>query len=281
MIIIKINIYFGPKLASQYSINEKSYEQLFEPVDDNINKTNLKYHIMLLEKYIEEQSKNNLYDKIQERVKLLNLPKNNTEILLMYKDYITDANKLADHYNTLRLFRPNYYIESKFIDVVNNNFPCKYINNVYNKIKIIKNIEQRYQIKNFNINKYENNILTDEEHNLIKTLFRIKKNKPQNDYELIIMYVTMIKNMCGCQIINYKQKQIKNERFCVYHFNDEYIDFHKKLSSYYTFNIDNDKKNIILKNNVDDIDLDEIYNFIKDGKKFIKSIMNTLLLNKY
>ena len=60
--------------------------------------------------------------------------------------------------------------------------------------------------------------------------------------------------------------------------------FAKKLKanfSYYTFNTDNDKKNIILKNNIDDIDLDEIYNFIEDGKKFIKSIMNTLLLNNY
>ena len=95
----------------------------------------------------------------------------------MYKDYITDANKLADLYNTLRLFKPDCYIESKFIDVMNNNFPCKYINNVYNKIKIIKNIEQRYQIKNFNTNKYQNNILTDEEQNLIKTLFRITKKK--------------------------------------------------------------------------------------------------------
>ena len=65
------------------------------------------------------------------------------------------------------------------------------------------------------------------------------------------------------------------------YFNDDYINFHKKLASYYTFNTDNDKKNIILKNNIDDIDLDEIYNFIEDGKKFIKSIMNTLLLNKY
>lgn len=54
MIIIKINIYFGAKLASHYSIDEKSYEQLFEPVDDNISETNLKYHIMLLGKYMSE-----------------------------------------------------------------------------------------------------------------------------------------------------------------------------------------------------------------------------------
>ena len=95
------------------------------------------------------------------------------------------------------------------------------------------------------------------------------------------MYVTMIKNICGSQIINCKRKRIKNERFCVYHFNDEYIDFHKKLASYYTFDDDFNEEIIGLKSNKINIDLNEIYNFIKDGKKFIKSIMNTLLLNKY
>ena len=61
-----------------------------------------------------------------------------------------------------------------------------------------------------------------------------------------------------------------------------YIDFHIKLASYYTHNID---KNIVLKkdntDNIDDIDLDEIYKYINDGKNFIKGIKNSLLLNNY
>jgi len=236
-------------------VNTKEYDILFKQLDENIN----------------EQKKIYLYDKIDERVKILNLPKNNIDILIKYKDQLTDPFKLTDHYNTIRMFKPIYYIESKFYDAIINNFECKYINNIYNKIKIIKNIEQKYNIKNFNTNSYEKNILTDNEYNLIKNLFRINKIKPNNNYEIIIMYVTMIKNICGSDIIKYKQTMINGKRKYEYYYNDEYIKFHKKLTSYYITNNEFEFNNtVILKNIKININLDEISEIIKNGKIFIK-----------
>jgi hypothetical protein len=229
-----------------------------------INNRVLKINDELFNEYINniEVRNNVIYNKLNERIKLLNLPKNNTNILIKYKEYITDPYKLIDHYNTMRLFKSDKYIEKKFLESVNNNFDCKTINNVYNKIKIIKTIKNKYNINNFNTYIYDINQITYDEYKLIKTLFRISSTKPANNYELIQMYVTMI----------------KNERIYIYSYNDEYINFHKKLTSYYIPN--NEFNNtIILKKIKININLDEISEIIKNGKIFIKKYYD--LKNKY
>jgi hypothetical protein len=189
----------------------------------------------------------NIYEKINERVKLLNLPKNNKEILIKYKEQITDPYKLAKHYNIIRLFKNDKYIDDKFQEAINNNFECKTINNIYNKIKIIKNIKTKYNIIDFCVSKnYENNPLKDDEYNFIKNIFRISRNIPQNNDELILMYVTIIKNICGSEIIVSKQIQHKNERKMKYCYNYKYIQFHYELASHYSLTNDNFIKNIFI-----------------------------------
>jgi hypothetical protein len=184
--------------------NKKLNSEVKDAIDERISEINEK----LFEDYVNnpKDRHKNMYDKINERVKLLNLPKNNKKVLIEYKDQITNPHKLADHYNTIRLFKSNEYIESKINEAIKNNFICKIMNNVYNKIKLIKSIETKYNIVDFCImgdysesttrldtkSVGENNQLTDDEYKVIKKIFRISRNKPENDMELILMYVTMI-----------------------------------------------------------------------------------------
>jgi hypothetical protein len=221
------------------------------------------------------------YDKLNERIKLLRLPINDPDILVQYKKQITDPYSLLKHYNIMRLFRDDKYIDNKLTQVINNNFECKVLNNIYNKIKLIKTIQAKYDINDFNIkNNYENNLLTNNEYMLIKNTFRMSRSIPTNNGELILMYVTMIKNICGPEIIQTKRVQVNNERIIVYKYNEEHLDFHNKLASYYsTKNIildpfdDSDKlKNrpkIILKSNKVNIDIDEMLAYVEESKIFI------------
>lgn len=247
-------------------INEKLFDDYVNNVDDRNKK---------------------IYEKINERVKLLNLPKNKKEVLIRYKEQITDPYKLAKHYNIMRLFKSDKYIDEKFQEAIKNNFDCKTINNIYNKIKIIKNIERKYGIFEFCVtNNYlkftnrldtksvwENNPLKNDEYNLIKNIFRISKNIPQNNDELILMYVTMIKNICGSEIIISKQIQNNNERKRYYDYNNEHIQFHYNLASYY-LNTNNFPVNIFIEDF--NFDLDELNLFINDAKQFL----NRYYINK-
>ena len=181
----------------------------------------------------------------------------------------------------MRLFKDEKYIDKKLIETIDNNFDCRVLNNIYNKIKLIKTIQSKYDINDFNVNNnYENNKLTNNEYMLIKNTFRMSRSIPTNNGELILMYVTMIKNICGPEIIQSKQIQTNNERIMVYKYNDEHLEFHNKLASYYsTKNIyldifdDSDKlKNrpkIMLKSNKVNIDIDEMLAYVEEAKKFI------------
>jgi hypothetical protein len=108
----------------------------------------------------------------------------------------------------------------------------------------------------------------------------MSRSIPTNSSELILMYVNMIKNICGPEIIQIKRIQINNEKFRTYTYDDEHLDFHNNLAYYYsTKNIildkfdDSDKLNkfqtIILKNNKIDIYIDEMLVYVEESKRFI------------
>lgn len=224
----------------------------------------------LFNDYINDVNIRNLpiYEKLNERIRLLNLPKNKTDILIKYKEQLTDQYKLADHYNTMRIFKSDQYIEQKFLEAIDSNFDCKTIDNVYNKIKIIKTMESRYNIttpKDFKCS--YNNKMTDEEYNLIKTLFRISKEKPTDNTSILQMYVTMIKNVCGKGIITSTQERVNGIKQRVYKYNQEYLDFQKELAVYYS----PIKVNKLLLESEITIDIDELNEFIKDGKQFVNN----------
>jgi hypothetical protein len=174
--------------------------------------------------------------------------------------------------------------------------PGKILNNIYNKIKLIRTIQSKYNIIDFDIKgDYIKNKITKDEYNLIKSTFRLTRNIPTNNDELMLMYVTMIKHICGSDIIVSSQMRYKNERIRTYNYNMECFNFHNNLASYYT------KKQIILdlfednlcNKKIDDnivktkitlkkldFDIDELLSYIKDGKSFLKSYLYSINIDK-
>ena len=169
--------------------------------------------------------------------------------------------------------------------------PGKILNNIYNKIKLIRTIQSKYNIIDFDVKgDYINNKLSNDEYKLIKSTFRLSKNIPTNNYELMLIYVTMIKHICGSDIITSKKIQNNNERIMVYKYNNEHFEFHNYLASYYStknINFDLFDDNLIYKK-LDDNDvkiklkklnfnLDEflfnIENYFKESKYFLSSIL--------
>jgi hypothetical protein len=102
----------------------------------------------------------------------------------------------------------------------------------------------------------------------------MSKSIPTNNNELILMYVTMIKNICGPEIIQIKRIRNEVDRIRIYKYNEDHLVFHNNLASYYsTKNIIldpfDDSDNIILKSNKINIDIDEMLAYVEEAKIFI------------
>jgi hypothetical protein len=268
---------------------EGNNKKLDSEIKNNINQKIIAINDQLFNEFVNDHNvrHKHIYDKLNERIVLLKLPRDNPEILIKFKEQITDPFKLLKHYNIMRFFKNDTYIEDKIKLLIINNFDCKILNNIYNKIKLIRTIQSKYNIIDFDVKgDYIKNKITKDEYNLIKSTFRLTRNIPTNNGELILMYVTMIKHICGSDIIKSKQVQNNNEKFMVYKYNNEHLEFHYSLASYYSTknitldpfddNIQNkNTDNKVIKTKITlkklNFDLDGLLFYIKDGKLFLNS----------
>jgi len=103
----------------------------------------------------------------------------------------------------------------------------------------------------------------------------------------------MIKHICGSDII--QSKRIRDGKIIIriYNYNNEHLEFHNKLASYYSNKhiiLDLFEDNIINKKIDDKItkitlnklefDLDELLSYIKDGKSFLKPYLYSIHIDK-
>ncbi len=262
--------------------SEGENKKLNIEIKNNINNKIIIINNQLFDDFINNKDVRckQIYNKLHERINLLRLPFNKPDILIKYREQLTDPYKLLKHYNIIRFFKDENYLNEKIKLALNDNFECKLLENIYNKIKLIKTIQKKYNIIDFKINNdFDNNRLTKDEYALIKNTFRITRNIPTNNNELILMYVTMIKNICGPEIIISTRIQNENERKIIYKYNNEHINFHNDLASYYKKNIisdifddsDNNMVNDKIKLKKLKFDLNDLMSYIEDGKKFINN----------
>ena len=148
------------------------YEQIlknanFKIIDDNIKpvkfdkvKMNelkddrIEQYDNLFDEYInanENDKTKNKFETINNNVKVLNLP-NNKDILTKYKEYLMNPFKLNDHMNIIRMLKSDEYIKNKLIKINEQNQKIKVIDNVYNKISILRKIEQSLFLKPLQVN---------------------------------------------------------------------------------------------------------------------------------
>ena len=143
----------------------------------------------------------NGYEKYIERIKILNLKPDELDIkkfgYLIYDEY-----NLNSYFNLLKLFKTDEYINSKIDDLNISSYSVKMINNVYNKIYLLRYFEKIFNIEPFDFDfKFENdgdiNKLTDNEFIKYKKIFRSDKKKPAKLNDLKIFYKQMIDNITG------------------------------------------------------------------------------------
>jgi hypothetical protein len=190
---------------------------------------------------IDENKKNIKYDSFNKHIEFLKIPLMNeqetinTELLNTYKNEITDKHALQDHVNIIRLLKDDDYINEKMDRAKNNSYDIKNMSMIYSKIKAIRNLEAKYNIKVLEVDyKNEGAIdMADTEYRYIKSIFRITKKKPECYEELKKMYVTMLKNVATNDLIKTVKSmktETRNQRF--YNINNEYIQFHLKLNNF-------------------------------------------------
>ena len=226
----------------------------------------------------EKQKENDILDEIIEAlnhqkfyiinkaIEFLNIPKNK-EIMTLYKDEITDKYCLQNHLNIIRSLRSDEYINKKMIIAKEKSFNIKNMSLIYNKIKFIRQIEQEYNIRPFEVEYTQEGDITmdDNKYKYIKNIFRITQKKPENYNELKKIYISMLRNVTNNNLITSSQgtkKEDRNERY--YKFNDDVILYHLELNKYNN----PDKKHFqeYFKNKYD---IEETkYNFIDDIDNF-------------
>ena len=205
------------------------------------------------EKFVElykSRNKFNGYEKYIERIKILNLKTDELDIKnLGYLIY--DEHNLNSYFNLLKLFKTDEFINDKMDDLNIKSYSVKVINNVYNKIGLLRKFEKNFNIQPFDFDfKLENNDeinkLTECEYIKYKKIFRSDKKKPTKLNDLKIFYKQMIENIAGNNlniIIKDKNKKIDNKRTIKYCINENLIYIFYSISMrngdehYYDYNL--------------------------------------------
>jgi hypothetical protein len=169
------------------------------------------------------------YEKYIERINILNLKPDELDIdnlgYLIYDEY-----NLNSYFNLLKLFKTYEYINDKMDDLNIKSYSVKIVNNVYNKIGLLRKFEKLFNIQpfDFNFKLDENDIskLTDSEFIKYKKIFRSEKKKPAKLNDLKIFYKQMIENITGNNlniIIKDKNKKVNGVKTYQYFINENLI----------------------------------------------------------
>ena len=123
----------------------------------------------------------------------------------------------------------------------------KTIDNIYNKISILRKLEQSLFVKplqvNYSLDSSESQTqlgnciagkidIVDKEWALIKKLFKTTKNKPENMTEFKPLYISMIKNITNSELINSVRERDGKNKIMIHQLNHYYILEQIELNKY-------------------------------------------------
>lgn len=165
------------------------------------------------------------------------------------KEMIFDDNKYNNHFNILKLCKNQNYILEKLKEKNNTDFKLDIIKSSLQKVYNIKLLELKYNLNMFELSNKENykskksfeNIEFDD--NLFKLIKYINqtqiKDKPKIFKELLKLYVSLIRNIAGYDIIKSdREKKISHQKkrynICYYELNEDFIKKHIELDKEYS-----------------------------------------------
>lgn len=210
--------------------NNEECQSLDKEKQKQLNNNVIEHNDILFNEFLTAQDKTiNKYNGYMERMNILNIPIDN-DIIIKYKDEITDEHKTEKYFNMIRMLKSDDYIKGKLKKLELENYKVKNIDNIYNKIKIVRTLEEQFNISHFDINynKTDDITIDDGKWALYKKVFRSEKAKPLNMLEFKPIYIQFINNVCG--II--KGKQVGKEHKKIYNIDNDYIKHCLELNKY-------------------------------------------------
>jgi hypothetical protein len=141
------------------------------------------------------------FDNININVDAVGLRDVEHDILLEYQDVITDKFKLIEHFNIIRCMKDDEYIKAKIAEHEQKSFNVLSFNNIYNKIKLIRELEADNKIKKLTIGADNGEPIVINSFDQIKKVFRTVKEKPKNWEELLKLLVSMYRHIMGNDVI--------------------------------------------------------------------------------
>lgn len=207
--------------------NNKQFREVFDMIKE------AEYETFLKKKFIEYQSEADLQDyldnykssNLDKRIDLLGLTTRSQAE--QYKLFITDEYALTNYFNLLNLFKTDIYISNKLTEKNEETFKIKSITTIFSKIKLLIEFEKHYKIKRFELttNMTVTPEISDDFKELYKNIFPKRSEKSfDNNYELLKIYINMIKNICGdIPIITSKKCKKNNKSYYEYKLNNELL----------------------------------------------------------
>jgi hypothetical protein len=210
-------------------IREEFYRQRYEAnlnsirchVSENDNYEHLKAYQLKL-KEIKEIHYKNIVANIKEQGEAI-------QTVPLYDEVINSNTKMEDHIQIINLMKTTTYIDEEITKLADNNY-----NSPLYKIRLLMQFERNMKISRLEIDqsKAEFCIIPDDIFTLIKKHFRFTKAKPTNIILLFQLYINMVKNIGGKDIIITTQHEHKKVKTRIYKLNAELIKQHLILDSF-------------------------------------------------
>ena len=194
---------------------DKDTRQQAKDMVEEMNEQLLNEYLDSFDKY-GNNSSDSRFEHLKRNIKALGLHKSDVETIRKYKDMVLDSFRVEQHFHIMATMRTDAYIDSKLETKRQETYDVCLLHTDYNKVKLLRLFEKRFGIDPFDVvnNRSKNDPveMTDKEHKLYTTLFRSSKKKPTNRAEIMKMYVGMLKNIIGHDVIESTQSRKKADR---------------------------------------------------------------------
>ena len=161
------------------------------------------------------------YERLVNNIEYLNIERENIKEFM----FILSDDKLLDNYsNFIKLFETTEYVNEKIENINLSSFKIRKLDLVYNKIKLFREFQTKYNIPNLSLDwkdiKINMDGLNEQEFENYKFCFRSTKNKPKTHKGLKEFYVQMIIHIGGdLDIIKKSRPRVDGIKQTIYNFN--------------------------------------------------------------
>jgi len=224
----------GFKIKKDNKLNKKLDKNVYERLKNEIKKSDN----IRVENYIKNKNERNKekYEDIDKRVKLLKIEYLKENEMMEYKDVIKDEKGIKNYLTTIRMLKSDEYLKSDMEERMKNTMKVKMINDINNKILLIRKLERENKIDLLDINFKEKGkvVLSNENFIFIKKVFRSARKKPKDKSELKKLYVSMIKHLNSEIVVSEKIDKIDDgeRKQNIFYLNKEKIKYYLKLDKY-------------------------------------------------